>query len=82
MLFRSYRGFIERTPDAQDRRRVRLGLTEAGFAILAKAREAVKASFAAKLAGLGPQDVELVTGSMRLLHTLFTQPLDNGATNA
>ena len=78
----TYRGFIERTPDAQDRRRVRLGLTEAGFAILAKAREAVKASFAAKLAGLGPQDVELVTGSMRLLHTLFTQPLDNGATNA
>jgi len=78
----TYRGFIERTPDAQDRRRVRLGLTEPGHAILAKAREAVKASFAAKLAGLGPQDVELVTGSMRLLHTLFTQPQDNGATNA
>ncbi|EKO38612.1 MAG: transcriptional regulator [Solidesulfovibrio magneticus str. Maddingley MBC34] len=78
----TYRGFIERTPDAQDRRRVRLGLTEAGFAILAKAREAVKASFAAKLARLEPNDVELVTTSMRLLHTLFTQPQENGASSA
>ena len=61
---------------------MRLGLTEAGYAILAKAREAVKATFAAKLARLEPDDVELVTASMRLLHTLFTQPQENGASSA
>lgn len=72
------RGFIERTPDASDRRRVRLGLTEAGLAILATAREAVKASFAAKLARLTPQDVATVTASMKLLNILFAQVPENG----
>ncbi|MYL82144.1 MarR family transcriptional regulator [Desulfovibrio aerotolerans] len=65
------RGFIERTPDTSDRRRVRLGLTEAGLAILATAREAVKASFAAKLARLTPDEVATITASMALLNTLF-----------
>ena len=65
------RGFIERTPDTSDRRRVRLGLTEAGLAILATAREAVKASFAAKLARLTPDEVATITASMALLSTLF-----------
>ena len=74
------RGFIERTPDASDRRRVRLGLTETGLAILAKAREAVKASFAAKLARLAPQDVATVTASMTLLHSLFALASENGDT--
>ena len=65
------RGFIERTPDTSDRRRVRLGLTETGLAILATAREAVKASFAAKLARLTPDEVATITASMALLCTLF-----------
>ncbi|MHC1710770.1 MAG: MarR family winged helix-turn-helix transcriptional regulator [Solidesulfovibrio sp.] len=65
------RGLIERSPDAADRRRVRLGLTEEGGAILATAREAVKASFAKRLALLGPQEIETITASMRLLHQLF-----------
>lgn len=72
------RGFIERMPDVSDRRRVRLGLTEAGLAILATAREAVKASFAAKLARLTPQEVATVTASMKLLNTLFAQVPENG----
>ncbi|KHK04323.1 MarR family winged helix-turn-helix transcriptional regulator [Desulfovibrio sp. TomC] len=72
------RGFIVRTPDAQDRRRVRLDLTETGLGILAKAREAVKASFAAKLAKLAPQDVERVTASMNLLHALFAITPETG----
>ena len=78
----TYRGYIERAPDAQDRRRVRLGLTEAGLGILATAREAVKASFVAKLARLGPQDVETVTTSMKLLHSLFVLTPENGAANS
>jgi len=74
------RGFIERTPDASDRRRVRLGLTEAGGEVLAKAREAVKASFVAKLGRLGPQEVATVTASMALLSSLFAQVSENGET--
>ena len=65
------RGIIERTPDATDRRRVRLGLTQAGAAVLATAREAVKASFTAKLARLTPDQVATVTASMKLLNSLF-----------
>jgi len=67
----TFRGLIERSPDASDRRRVRLGLTEAGRAILTAAREAVAASFAKRLAHLSPQEVETITASMRLLHQLF-----------
>lgn len=74
------RGLIERAPDASDRRRVRLGLTEAGGAILARAREAVKASFAAKLARLAPEEVATVTASMALLHTLFALAPEGDAT--
>ncbi|OLN31113.1 Transcriptional regulator, MarR family [Desulfovibrio sp. DV] len=77
----TFRGFIERTPDAQDRRRVRLGLTESGLAILAKAREAVKASFVAKLAKLEPQDVERITTGMKLLHSLFALAPDTDVAN-
>ncbi|MHC1789102.1 MarR family winged helix-turn-helix transcriptional regulator [Solidesulfovibrio sp.] len=65
------RGLIERKTDEADRRRVRLGLTEAGLAILATAREAVKASFATRLARLTPQETATVTASMKLLHALF-----------
>jgi DNA-binding MarR family transcriptional regulator len=65
------RGLIERSPDAADRRRVRLGLTEEGGAILATAREAVKASFAKRLALLDSQEIETITTSMQLLHQLF-----------
>jgi MarR family transcriptional regulator for hemolysin len=68
----TYRGLVERTPDAADRRRVRLGLTEAGSAILSAAREAVKAAFAAKLARLAPGEIDTVIAGMLLLRQLFT----------
>lgn len=74
----TYRGFIERNPDAADRRRVRLDLTEAGLAILSTAREAVKASFATRLAQLGPEEVATVTAGMRLLRRLFSLTPDPG----
>ena len=76
------RGIIERTPDAADRRRVRLGLTEAGAAILATAREAVKASFTARLARLTPDEVATVTASMALLNSLFALGPEDDETSA
>lgn len=67
----TFRGYIERTPDAADRRRVRLDLTEAGQDVLATAREAVKAVFAARLATLNAEELATVTTGMRLLKQLF-----------
>ncbi|EFL53153.1 transcriptional regulator, MarR family [Solidesulfovibrio fructosivorans JJ]] len=68
----AYRGFVERKPDPSDRRRVRLSLTEEGANVLSKAREAVKAKFATRLARLTATDITLVTTGMALLRELFT----------
>ena len=67
----TYRGLIDRQPDAKDRRRVRLSLTEAGLAELAAAREAAKASFAVRLTQLDPGDIAAVIRSLQMLHRLF-----------
>lgn len=68
----AYRGLVERKPDPSDRRRVRLSLTEEGASVLSKAREAVKAKFAMRLARLPAADIALVTTGMALLRGLFT----------
>ncbi len=67
----AYRGFIDRQPDAEDRRRVRLGLTQAGQSVLAAAREAVQAAFTVKLSRLSAQDIDALTQGLRLLRRLF-----------
>jgi DNA-binding MarR family transcriptional regulator len=67
----TYRGLIDRRPDIGDRRRVCLDLTEPGLTVLRAAREAVKASFAVRLAQLGSDDLALVTRSLNLLLGLF-----------
>lgn len=68
----AFRNFIDRQSDPGDRRKVRLFLTEDGAAVLASAREAVKAAFAAKLAQLRPEDVATLTSGLGLLRGLFT----------
>ena len=70
----SSRGHLERATDTDDRRRVRLRLTEDGYALLSAAREAVKAAFARKLTRLAPREIESVTAALRLLHRLFDAP--------
>jgi DNA-binding MarR family transcriptional regulator len=67
----TYRGLIDRQPDAEDRRRVRLGLTEAGRTVLNTAQEAVKASFVAKLSLLQNGDIDHIHQGLSLLHRLF-----------
>lgn len=67
----TYRGYIDRKPDPGDRRRVRLGLTESGQAVLSSAREAVKRAFAQRLAKLAPAELDSVTRGLELLHQLF-----------
>jgi len=67
----TYKGFLERSPDAADRRRIRLDLTEAGRSILSTSSVAVKASFSMKLALLHPEELEQVIGGLQLLKRLF-----------
>lgn len=67
----TYRGLIDRQPDAEDRRRVRLGLTEDGRATLDTALEAVKASFVSKLTLLERGDIDLIHRGLQHLHRLF-----------
>lgn len=72
----AYRGLIDRQPDPEDRRRVRLSLTQEGMSVLSKAREAVKARFAVRLARLPAEDIALVTAGMALLRELFANPAE------
>jgi DNA-binding MarR family transcriptional regulator len=67
----NYRELITRQPDLQDRRRVRLTLTEAGATELASARKAAKTAFIAKLTQLDRGDIDAVARSMHLLRQLF-----------
>lgn len=78
----STRKLIERTPDALDRRRVRLNLTEAGEAVLAKARDAVKFAFATKLEQLDPDHIQAITSALVLLKQLFNTPASGAHTEA
>ncbi len=68
----TFRVFIDRKPDPGDRRRVRLFLTEEGRAVLMKAREAVKANFAAKLSRLDAEELAKVATGLGFLRGLFT----------
>jgi MarR family transcriptional regulator for hemolysin len=78
----SSRGLIDRQADPADRRRVRLQLTPEGASVLARAREAVKARFAARLARLGEEDIALVTAGMALLRELFSAALERETADA
>ena len=68
----TYRGYIDRRPDATDRRRICLDLTESGGKVLRAALEAVKSSFAGKLSQLGAEDLAAVSHGLQLLNQLFT----------
>lgn len=67
----TYRGFVSRQPDAVDRRRIRLSLTDSGATELAAARKAAKAAFVGKLTQLDRGDIDAVTRSLHLLRRLF-----------
>ena len=78
----SSRGLIDRQADPADRRRVRLQLTSEGASVLARAREAVKARFAARLARLEEADIALITAGMALLRELFSAALERETADA
>ncbi len=63
------RGYLERTIDAEDRRRLRVSLTERGEAAAAVVREAVERMDAALLARVGPEYVAHTRATLAALIT-------------
>jgi DNA-binding MarR family transcriptional regulator len=66
------RGLVDRTPDARDRRRVLLALTESGAALHAAAREGAAAWLAVLLAPLGEPDRTAIVHALGVLRPLFS----------
>ncbi len=65
-------GLVSRTPDASDRRRVGLTLTDEGQRVLRRVRSRRTAWLATRLRGLEPEDLEAIEAAIeplgRLLH--------------
>jgi DNA-binding MarR family transcriptional regulator len=69
-----HRGAVERTPSAEDRRRISLALTDFGRGLLATAEEAAQERFAAIAATLGdPAAAEAALAAL----DLWAEALDN-----
>lgn len=68
------RRLVVREPCSEDRRRVTLGLTEAGSEALRSARELAQAYLAQVLAPLPAADRATVTRAMQFLRPVFTPP--------
>ena len=62
------RGYVVRTPDTSDRRRVRIGMTEAGRRALAEADDRVGGRLRAVLETLSDDEARLVLDALELLH--------------
>ena len=64
------RGYVVRVPDAEDRRRLSIALTDRGAAAAAEIRGAVDAVDAAFAAAVGPDEVERLRASLGALIAL------------
>jgi len=65
------RGWITRTEDPEDRRRVQLGVTNEGRSVLKELRAEGLANLAARLAGLTPEEREQVLAGLEVLEKVF-----------
>lgn len=63
-------GLVERTPDPEDRRAIRLGMTEAGRAVIDEAFETSLRVYQSMIEGLGPGDLKKLDA---LLESLLTR---------
>ncbi len=67
------RGLVERLQSPEDRRRITLTLTPAGFAVWEEAFRHTQAHFAKRLDGLNESDREGLRNAMRILRPLFEE---------
>jgi DNA-binding MarR family transcriptional regulator len=75
------RGFLTRTPDARDRRRVALSVTPEGAHLIATTRRPVQERLAAMFARLDPDEFDRVRAGLDLLHAVL-EPTDQEEENA
>ena len=68
------RGLIERRRDLSDRRRLLVGLTPAGRALLDGYRDAVAELESSMIAGLSPAEVAGLRHGLRVCHSNLAQP--------
>jgi DNA-binding MarR family transcriptional regulator len=66
------RGLLRRDPDPNDRRRLRLALTESGLALSAEVERAVSDDLAEQLATLSVEQLAELDRAVDLLHRIFT----------
>jgi len=66
-------GLVSRTPDASDRRRVGLTLTEEGQRVLRRVRSRRTAWLATRLRGLSPEELDAVEAAIEPLSRLLRE---------
>lgn len=66
------RGWIERRPDPEDRRRIRLYVTEAGLDVQRRVEEFIHRAMVQRLAHLAPEDMDLLYRGMKALEAVLT----------
>ncbi len=70
------RGWLERTPDPHDRRRIRLKTTDAGLAVCKKVEAALSQHFAARLASLDAEGLDLLEQCLASVEQAWEWPVD------
>ncbi|MGB8645154.1 MAG: MarR family transcriptional regulator [Anaerolineae bacterium] len=72
------RGLVSREPDAVDRRKVTLALTDLGRSMRETARQGAQAMLAERLANLSNDERETIREALRLLRPLFASAVVEG----
>ncbi len=68
------REWVARNPCPEDRRRLQLGLTERGKAMLEQAQDSTRASLAKCFEDIPPEKLEQIAQAMQQLHLVFSDP--------
>ncbi|RME65054.1 MAG: MarR family transcriptional regulator, partial [Caldilineae bacterium] len=72
------RGWVTRSEDPQDRRRVQLRVTDEGWAVFEKLRARVQERLAARLSVLTAEEREQVLAGLGILEKAFVTEIDEG----
>ena len=72
------RGWIERTEDPEDRRRVQLRVTDEGWAVYEELRARAQAYLTARSASLTPEERERLLAGLEVLEKLFAMEAEEG----
>jgi len=71
------RGWVARTEDSQDRRRVQLRMTDAGAMVFQELRARAQARLATRLASLSPEEQDQVLAGLEILKQVFITEVEH-----